>query len=164
VKQGNGSKRHSAGLSTAELAAGLIVAVPLFLAIFELAMILIIAQATDAVTQEATRVAAAGDPQQASKRVQLVINQANQQQRIMSSQMSLGACTFNPANLLVQESTMIPFGGTLNGDVTVQINCQIKPWLFSLFTNNQPLTFKSQKTYPFSYLVPNTAGGLPAAP
>lgn len=159
-----GRKRGNRGLSSAELAAGLVVAVPIFLAIFELAMILIIAQATDSVAREASRVASAGDPQQAGTRVQNVINQANQQQRIMASQMALGSCTFNPTDLLVQESKMIPFGGTLNGDVTVQITCQIKPWLFSLFTNNQPITFKAQKTYPFSYLVPNTAGGMPAAP
>jgi hypothetical protein len=153
-----------AGLSTAELAAGLVIAVPLFLALFELAMIFIIAQATDAVTNEAARVAAAGDPQKAVVRVQNVINRANQEQRIMSSLMKLQACTFTPADLLTEEAKMIPFGGTLNGDVTIQIQCQVKPWLFSLFTNNQPIVFKSQKTFPFSYLVPNTAGGLPPAP
>ena len=152
-------KRIGRGVSTVELVTGLIVVVPIFLALFELIMIVVIAQVSDGAAQEASRVAASCDPRVAQQRAAAVIAQTNRQSSAMSSQFKLVSFTFNPADTLSQEETLIPYGGTLNGDVTVKVQCTIKPYLISLFTNNQPITFNSMKTCPFTYNVPNTAGG-----
>jgi hypothetical protein len=151
--------RVAGGVSTVELVTGLIVLVPIVLALFELMMIVIVAQVSDGATREAARVAASSDPRYAQQRADAVIAQTNQTSHTMSSQFKMVSFAFTPADTLAQETTMIPYGGTLNGDVTVKVQCTVKPYLISLLTNNMPITFNSMKTCPFTYNVPNTAGG-----
>jgi hypothetical protein len=154
------SGRKITGASIAELGVTLALAVPVCVMLFELVIVVIIAQATDGITREAARIAAGGDPAQAMARVQRIIDKANQEQKTMSSVLSLRSCIFDPRDTLAQENALIPFGGTLNGDVTVQLECRITPWAIAWFNNGQPLLFKSEKVYPFTYNVPNTAGGI----
>jgi hypothetical protein len=158
------TKRNTAGSQFVELAIALIVAFPVCLALFELAMIVNIAQVNDAAAREASRIGAAGSPSTADQRVKSVVGHVNQESHAMSARFVLVELTFNPADTLTQEAKMVPYGGTLKGDLTVKIQCTIKPYLISLFTNNNPITFNSQKTCPFTYNVPNTAGGMTPLP
>jgi hypothetical protein len=151
--------RPIGGVSTVELVTGLIVLVPFLLAMFELVVIVIVAQVSDGAAREAARVAASSDPRMAQQRADAVIAQANQTSHMMSSQFKMVSFTFTPADTLAQETKLIPYGGTLNGDVTVMIQCTVKPYLISLVMNNKPISFNSMKSCPFTYNVPNTAGG-----
>jgi TadE-like protein len=151
--------RPIGGVSTVELVTGLIVLVPFFLAMFELAVIVIVAQVSDGAAREAARIAASSDPRFAQQRADAVIAQTNQGSHTMSSQFKMVSFAFTPADTLAQETKLIPYGGSLTGDVTVTVQCTVKPYLISLLTNNKPITFNSMKTCPFTYNVPNTAGG-----
>jgi hypothetical protein len=133
--------------------------IPIFLAIFELIMIVVVAQVSDGATREAARVAASSDPRVAQQRAAAVITRTNRESHFMASEFKMVSFVFTPADTLTQESTLIPYGGTLNGDVTVAVQCTVKPWLISLLTNNKPISFNSMKTCTFTYNVPNTAGG-----
>lgn len=152
-------QRSVRGVSVVELVTGLVVAVPIFMACFELIMVVLIAQVSDGAAREAARVAASCDPRYAQQRADAVIAHTNEQSHAMAPQFKMVTFAFSPGDTLNEESTMIPYGGTLNGDVTVTVQCTVKPYLISLLTNNNPITFNSMKTCPFTYNVPNTAGG-----
>lgn len=152
--------RMMKGSALAELGPALIVATMVLLAIFGMMQLINGVRINDAAAAEAVRVVAAGDPASANARAQIVVDHANQQSTAWGSSFTLVSIVFNPTNILAQEATMVPNGGMLSGSATVTTQLTFSP----LGTAAPPFTINSQKTCPFSYNVPNTAGGVPVNP
>jgi hypothetical protein len=149
--------RVSGGSSLAELGPALIVATMVLLAIFGMMQLINGVKINDSAAAEAVRVVAAGDPVSANARAQIVVDHANQQSTAWGSTFSLVSITFNPTNIVSQEAAMVPNGGMLTGNATVVTQLSFSP----LGSGMPPVKINSQKSCPFSYNVPNTAGGVP---
>lgn len=147
------------GQSTVELVCGLFILIPLVLVLFDLAVIVIGVQVNDQTCRQAARAAASGDPGSAQQRAQAVVARANQQGSSMLSNYTLTLpLTFNPANVATQAANLVPYGGTVSGTVTVETTVDIRPFLVPyVYSGGAPLTFRSSQTFPFTYVVPNTA-------
>ncbi len=151
-------KRLRSGQSMVELVCGLFILIPLVLVLFDLAVIVIAVQVNDQTCRQAARAAASGDPASAMQRAQAVVARANQQGSSMMSNYTLAALNFNPTTLPGDAAALVPFGGTVTGTVSVDTTVDVKPFIVPyVYSGGAPLTFRSSQTYPFSYVVPNTA-------
>jgi Flp pilus assembly protein TadG len=154
-------RRKSKGQSIIELAVGLIALIPIVLVLFDLAVIVIAVQVNDSTCREAARVAASGRPADQPSRAQAVINRANAKTAGMLSNFTLVG---TPATTVTQTQAdlLIPYGGSLNGTVTVTTEVDVKPFVVQVVYNGtSPLKFRSQQTFPITYVVPNTSVGVP---
>jgi hypothetical protein len=150
--------RRKPGQSLVELCCGLLVLIPLVLVLFDLAVIVIGVQVNDQTCRQCARAAASGDPNTAMQRVEAIISRANQQGSSMLSNFQLNTLTFNPPTTPADATALIPYGGTLSGTVTVALTVNITPFIVPyVYSGGAPLTFQSVQTYPFTYVVPNTA-------
>lgn len=155
--------RKRVGQSIIELAVGLMALIPIVLVIFDLAVIVIGVQINDSTCREAARVAASGDPNQAYDRANAVVQRANARAAGMLSNFSLkkSDVTFAPSapnDPISQVTSLAPYGGPVQGTVSVRTTVQIRPFVVQFAYNGQsPLTFQSSQTFPFTYVVPNTA-------
>jgi len=153
--------RKRKGQSIIELAVGLIALIPIVLVIFDLAVIVIAVQINDSTCREAARVAASGKPGDQNSRAQAVVNRANAKSTGMLSNFKLVG---TPASTVTQANAdaLAPYGGSLNGTVTVTTQVDVKPFVVQVVYNGtSPLTFRSQQTFPITYVVPNTSVGVP---
>ncbi len=149
--------RRSRGQSIIELAVGLIALVPIVLVIFDLAVIVIAVQINDSTCREAARVAASGQPKDQQSRAQAVVNRANARVQGMLSNFQLVG---TPTSTVTQaDATALgTYGGSLNGTVTVVTQVDVKPFVVQVVYNGKsPLQFRSQQTFPITYVVPNTS-------
>ncbi|MCA0314901.1 MAG: hypothetical protein LCH63_13850 [Candidatus Melainabacteria bacterium] len=154
-----GRRTKAKGQSSVELVAGLIILVPIILCLFDLAVIVIGVQINDATCREAARVASIGDPTDCNKRAQAIVARANAQGSSMLSNFQLQSCTstISPAQITAMKAN---FGGPVSGTVSVVTQVDIKPFVVHYaYSGGAPLTFQARQTYPFTYVVPNTAGG-----
>lgn len=144
--------------SLVELCVGLLVLVPIILIFFDLAVIVIGVQVNDQTCKQAARAASSGDPISANQRAQAIVARANQQGSSMLSNFTLTGTTFNPTTLIADRNALNPYGGTISGTVTVSTTVDIRPFLVPyVYSGGAPLTFRSAQTYPFTFVVPNTA-------
>jgi hypothetical protein len=155
------------GQSLVELGAGLLVIIPMILVILDLAVLVIAVQTNDNACREAARIAASGDPNSAQIRAQSVINRANTTSHGIVSNFRLISVDLSPANMASQVAALQPYGGTITGTVTVTTDVDVRPFVVQwVYSGGQPLTFRSRQSFPFTYVVPNTAtatppGGIP---
>jgi|688.fasta_scaffold81398_2 hypothetical protein len=162
---GIASKRRSnrqKGQSIVELAVGLIALIPIVLVVFDLAVIVIGVQINDSTCREAARVAASGAPVDQATRAQAVIARANARAAGMLSNFKL--VTNPPISTVTQAQAdaLKPYGGALNGTVTVQTEVEVRPFVVQAAYNGQsPLKFRSQQSFPITYVVPNIATPTP---
>ena len=153
--------RKRKGQSIIELAVGLIALIPIVLVIFDLAVIVIAVQINDSTCREAARVAASGRPGDQTSRAQAVVNRANAKTTGMLSNFQLVG-TPNSTVTQTTADALAPYGGSLNGTVTVTTQVDVKPFVVQVVYNGGgPLTFRSQQTFPITYVVPNTSVGVP---
>lgn len=146
------------GQSIVELAIGLIALIPIVLVVFDLAVIVIGVQINDSTCREAARVAASGAPQDQANRAKAVVARANARAAGMLSNFKL--ITDPPLSTVsqVQADALKPYGGALNGTVTVQTEVEVRPFVVQAAYNGQsPLKFRSQQSFPITYVVPNSA-------
>jgi hypothetical protein len=146
------------GQSIVELAIGLIALIPIVLVVFDLAVIVIGVQINDSTCREAARVAASGAPQDQANRAKAVVARANARAAGMLSNFKL--MTDPPLSTVsqVQADALKPYGGALNGTVTVQTEVEVRPFVVQAAYNGQsPLKFRSQQSFPITYVVPNSA-------
>lgn len=156
------NSRSRRAQSLVELCVGLLVLVPIILIFFDLAVIVIGVQVNDQTCKQAARAASSGDPVSANQRAQSIVARANQQGSSMLSNFILSSVTFNPASLLTDRAALDPYGGTVSGTVTVNTTVDIRPFLVPyVYSGGAPLTFRSSQTYPFTFVVPNTAPVIP---
>ncbi|HEY9777341.1 MAG TPA: TadE family protein [Planktothrix sp.] len=159
------TKRRKKGQSIVELAVGLMALVPIVLVVFDLAIIVIGVQINDSTCREAARVAASGNPTDANARATAVVARANQRSQSMLSNFTLvkvDATTQAPwPSMNAQLASLQTYGGPVQGTVTVQTEVDIKPFIVEYAYNGKsPLKFVSQQTFPFTYVVPNSAPTL----
>lgn len=154
----NRSLRMHRGQSLVELTAGLFLVVPIVLVLFDLAVIVMGVQINDSTCREAARMASKGDPTSSNSRATAVINRANNQGSSMLSKFYLISC--NNTVTAADVAALQPFGGPVNGTVTVITEVDIRPFVVALvYQGGGPMKFRSSQTYPVTYVVPNTAGG-----
>ncbi|MBI2812127.1 MAG: hypothetical protein HYX67_15030 [Candidatus Melainabacteria bacterium] len=150
------------GQSIVELSVGLIALIPIVLVVFDLAVIVIGVQINDSTCREAARVAASGAPQDQANRAKAVISRANQRAAGMLSNFKL--VTDPPVSTVTQAqaNNLAPYGGALNGTVTVQTEVEIRPFVVqAAYNGKSPLIFRSQQSFPITYVVPNSATPVP---
>jgi len=148
--------RRRKGQSIVELAVGLMALIPIVLVIFDLAVIVIGVQVNDSTCREAARVAASGDPNDAQARAAAVVARANQRASGMLSNFVL--VNVNNTVTAQQMLALQPYGGPVQGTVTVQTEVDIRPFVVQYaYAGKSPLTFRSQQSFPFTYVVPNKA-------
>lgn len=151
-------QRKSLGQSTVELCAGLFLLVPLVLVLFDLAVIVIGVQVNDQTCRQAARSASSGNPATAYDRAQAIIARANAQGSSMLSRFTLAGFSFNPGTVIADANNLVPYGGTVSGTVTVQTTVEVRPFIVPyVYSGGAPLVFRSSQTFPFTYVVPNTA-------
>jgi hypothetical protein len=148
--------RKRRGQSLVELVCGLLVLIPIILVLFDLAVIVLGVQLNDSTCREAARVASLGDPLTASTRAQAVIDRANASGSSMLSNFKLVKCvsTVTAADI----AALGAFGGPISGSVTVDTEVDIRPFVVAVVWNGgAPLTFRSEQTFPFTFVVPNSS-------
>jgi hypothetical protein len=156
-------KRKKSAVTVLEMVMGLIVVIPVILLLVDLTLITLAVQINDSAAHEAGRMAASGDPFQAQLRAQRVIDRMNKSSAGYISNITLVSLAFNPSSLLASVGTMVPYGGIVEGSVTVKTQATVTPMLIS-FVYAGPINFQSAQTCPITFNVPNTAGGQPIAP
>ena len=144
------------GQSLMELAVGLCVLIPVMLVVFDLAMIVLAVQQNDALCREAARAAASGDPNTIKQRATAVVAQANKKAAGMMANYQLVSLTSTASATYL--ASLGQYGGPVNATVTAQTQVDVKPFVVQYAYNGKsPLQFKSQQTFPFTYVVPNTS-------
>ncbi len=147
--------RNNRGSSFIELATGLLALIPVVLVIFDLCIIVMGVQINDSTCREAARVAASGNPLQAQSRAQAIIDRANSRASGMVTNFVLA----NFASTVTAEDVaeLGTYGGPVKGTVTIETDVSIHPIVVQLvYTGKSPLHFRSQQSFPFTYVVPNT--------
>lgn len=140
-----------------ELGAGLMVLIPIFLVVFDVAILVAGVQLNDNTCREAARIAASGDPSSALLRAQSVIAKAQQNTNGMVTNLRLIAVDLFPTNVAAQVAALQPYGGTIAGTVTISTDIDIHPFVVQwAYSSGKPLTFRSRQSFPFTYVVPNT--------
>ena len=149
--------RRNRAQSLVELLVGLAALIPIMLVVFDLAVILIAVQMNDSTCREAARVAAAGSPSDIQTRAGAIITRANLKAKGMMQNIQMISCTSTtPTNYLQNISQ---FGGPVYGTVTVQTEVDVYPFVVQwAYAGKSPLKFRSQQSFPFTYVVPNTTG------
>ena len=156
-------RRNRKAVTVLEMVMGLILVIPVLLFLIDATLITLAVQINDNAAREAVRLAASGDPSQALSRAQQVIKRINQGTAGYVSNVTLANLTFNPTNLLSTETSLVPYGGVVQGSVTVQTKVTVTPIVIS-YVYSGPFIFQSSQSCPVTYNVPNTAGGQPIAP
>lgn len=135
--------------------------IPIILVVFDLAVIVIGVQVNDSTCREAARVAAAGDPAESDARASAVVARANQRTGGMLSNFQL----IKPVQSTVttaQMTALKQYGGPVQGTVTVQTEVDVRPFIVQFAYNGQsPLRFRSQQSFPYTYVVPNNTTAVP---
>jgi hypothetical protein len=153
-------KTKSAGQSIMELAIGLIVLVPVMLVIFDMTVIAVAVTTNDSLCREAARAAAAGDPATMQTRANAIIVQANKKAQGMMSNYQLVSLT-NTASAAYLAS-LGQYGGPVKATVTALTQVDVKPFVVQYaYAGKSPLQFRSQQTFPFTYVFPNTSTATP---
>src|SRR5271170_7246860 len=124
-------KRKKTAVTVLEMVMGLMVVIPVILLLVDMTLITLSVQINDSAAHEAGRMAASGDPAQALSRAQCVIDRINQSSAGYVSNITLVSLTFSPASVLATEAGMVPYGGVVDGTVTVNTQAKITPILIS---------------------------------
>lgn len=155
--------RSKKAVTVLELVMGLMVTIPIVLVLIDMVLITLASQINDSAAREADRLAASGSPSQAMSRAQRVISRINQNTAGYVSNVQLVSLTFDPPDLINTENSLVPFGGSIRGNVTVKTRVTVTPFLVS-FAVGGPFVLEASQLCPISYNVPNTAGGQAVAP
>ena len=155
--------RRARAVTILEMVIGLIIVIPIVLVIIDFILMNLAVQINDSAAREADRMAASGDPTQALDRAQRVVTRLNASTAGFASNITLVSVIFNPADLIAKEAALVPYGGVVQGDVTVKTKVTVTPVVIQ-YCYSGPYTFQAIQTCPMTYNVPNTAGGQPVAP
>jgi hypothetical protein len=135
--------------------------IPIILVVFDLAVIVIGVQINDSTCREAARVAAAGDPNDSEARAAAVVARANAKAAGMLSNFTL----IKPVQSTVtaaQMAALAQYGGPVQGTVTVQTEVDVRPFVVQFaYNGSSPLRFRSQQSFPYTYVVPNNSKAVP---
>jgi hypothetical protein len=158
--------RNHCGSSLAELAAGLLVAVPIFLALLDCGILMIGVAANDALCRDAARAAAAGPPSVMTAGERTVGGGTAPYTRaraIVERIYNLGIpARVRSGSIFVHEKIDSVVGGSINGTLTVSTTADINPPFIVGFVTHHSIAMSCSHTYPFTYTPPvaTTGGGL----
>lgn len=161
--------RNSKGQSLCELAAGLIVAIPIFLALVDCSFLLIGAAAADNLCRDAARAAASGPPSILLAGERVVTSTGEPVKRakaVMHRVYRLGLpITVREEELRVVETLQNPMpdattGGSINGTVVVNSTVDVYPPFILGVVNRSAIPMKSRHGFPFTYVVPMAATAM----
>jgi hypothetical protein len=146
------------GQSLIELGMGLMIFIPIVLLLIDLAFLVIATQTNSNTCREAARIAASGDPASARQRVMSVLERANKTNGGMLDNFRMTALDISPSDIASQIIALKPYGGTISGTVTVSCDVDVHPFIVQwAYSGGKPITFRATQSFPFTYVVPNTA-------
>lgn len=155
--------RKKNGQSLVELAAGLMIFVPIVLLLIDCGVIMIGVSSNEAACRDAARAAAAGPPGLMSSGAHIV--SAGQlpykrAQRVIKDVYAAGGLIKIDDTLSVKEEIKAPLpvatsGGPVIGEVSVETTADVMPpFLIRVFVENGTYQFKSTQRFPYTYILP----------
>lgn len=161
-------KRATVGQSLAELAAGMLVFIPIILLLADCAVVAIGVATNDSACRDAARAASSGPPglllpgtdravasgQSPYKRAKALINDVY----------SAGGLVKISDTLHIKETVKGPLpeapqGGPIIGEVTVETTATVTPpFLIRAVVHSGALEFKNTQKYPYTYVMPSSGG------
>lgn len=146
--------RKRSGLSTVEMAAGLVVLVPVFLVLFDIGCLIVSNLTNDTVCRDITRAVAAGDPKDATARAQKLVALQNQKKGNTITNYVLVGNPQNSADISIPPPDS---GGLVRGSVTCRTRVDVRPpFLVGAIYNGKAINFDSEQTFPYTYFVKAT--------
>jgi hypothetical protein len=148
-----------------EMAAGLIVVIPVVLLIIDCATLYLGASMNDTICRDAARAASLGPPDSISpgepkRRAEGVVRKANK---------TAGAIRLDPDVTVTEDIKQVPdaqYGGPVKGTVTVDTTVHVfPPFLLLAFLNatDKGIDFTTNQTYAYTWNRPSTATADPAS-
>jgi hypothetical protein len=157
------NNRNKKGQSLAELAAGLLVFVPIILLLIDCGVIMVGVSTNEAACRDAARAAAAGPPGLLSSGAHTVAAGQlpyKRAQRVIKGVYSAAGMIRINDTLLVKEdikapTPVAPAGGPVIGEVSVETTAEVMPpFLIRVFVENGTYQFKSTQRFPYTYILP----------
>ncbi len=155
--------RQQGGQSMVELAAGLIVCVPVFLSVIDLGFIAMGASANDSVCREAAEAAASGPPSTTAAPSTRQLSAGQSGYDLAVSVIKVHQPTNVPAKVSEQPNvtemlTDIPppeQGGSVDGEIAVMTTVVITPpFIIGAYFGKDGLSLSSKHVAPFTYVIP----------
>jgi hypothetical protein len=145
--------RKPYGSSSLEIAIVGIFLVPFVLIIVD-AIILTFALATnESICREAARLASVSNPKDAREKVEGAIVGASSHVGGIISGFEIANISSTVTDKDLQD--LKPFGGAVNGNVTVATNVVVHPLIIQcLYLGRTPLKFRAEQTFPYTYQMP----------
>lgn len=157
--------RRINGQSIAELAAGMLVFVPIILLLIDCAVIMIGVSTNEAVCRDACRAASAGPPASTTAGSHTVSPGSSPYKRALKVIKDVYAAggfvkineTMSISESLQNPLPQAPMGGPYIGLVTVETTADIAPpFLIRVFVENGTYQFKNTQRYPYTYVMPSS--------
>ncbi len=159
-------RRNRKGQSLAELAAGLMVFIPIILLLVDCSVIMIGVSTNEAVCRDAARAASAGPPASlisgSSHGVGPSAGPYKRALTVVKDIYAAGGLVKISETLAIKEALQDPLpvapqGGPVIGSVTVETTADISPPFFiRVFVENGTYQFKNTQSYSYTYVVPST--------
>ncbi len=162
--------RNRHGQSLVELATGLLVVIPILLALMDCAFLVVGAAAADNLCRDAARAAASGPPGLLTAGERTVSNAGEPVKRaktVMNRIYNLGIpVKVRESELKVIEKLENPIppndlGGSINGTVVVSSTVDVYPPFIIGVVTHQSIAMRSRHGFPFTYVLPTTAAMEP---
>lgn len=160
------AKRKCGAQSLVELAAGLMVFVPIILVMIDCAVIMIGVSTNEAACRDAARAASCGPPSALISGAQRSVGPSGSPYKralsVVKNVYAAGGLVSISDNLNVKETLsdptpQAPQGGPVIGEVSVETTAEVAPpFLVRIFVPNGTYQFKSTQNYPYTYVVPSS--------
>lgn len=159
--------RSRRGQSLAELAAGLMVFVPIILLLADCAVIVIGVAQNDTACRDAARAASSGPPGQmlaGTRDLGAGQEPYRRAKSVIKDVYSLGGLIKISETMAVKETVKnpipeAPHGGPILGEVSVQTTAEISPpFLIGAIVHSGSIQFKNTRRFPYTYVMPSSGG------
>lgn len=154
------------GQSLVELAAGLMVFVPIVLLLIDCSVIMIGVSTNEAICRDAARAASAGPPATMASAGSHSAGPGTapyqRAQAVVRNVYAVGGLLKISETMAINESLQDPLpqapqGGAIVGTVTVQTTAEISPpFLIRVFVENGVYQFQNSQSYPYTYVMPSS--------
>lgn len=155
--------RNKKGQSLVELAAGLLVFVPIILLLIDCGVIMLGVSTNEAACRDAARAAAEGPPALLSSGSRTVSSGQlpyKRAQRVVKDVYAAAGLIKIDETLNIKEDIKAPLpvapsGGAVIGEVSVETTADVMPpFLIRVFAENGTYQFKSTQRFPYTYILP----------
>lgn len=160
--------RGKRGQSLAELAAGLMIFVPIVLLLADCAVIAIGVSTNDAACRDAARAASSGPPGEMLPGTNRNVGAGQAPYKravsVIKDVYAAGGFVSISTTVNIKESVRLPIpqaprGGPVLGEVSVETTAQIAPpFLVRAVVHDGTLEFKNTRRFPYTYILPSTPG------